>query len=109
MKVRIYQSPNVEFAYSDAESLEKRGHSLQRLPERESSCVFEGHLWAFSCEDVYCALNEKTKPAGYTGHSLSVGDVVEILENAPLEPDGSEDAPGLYFCDSFGFKPCAWA
>ena len=109
MKVKIWQSPNIEFAYSNSERLEARGHSLQRLPGQEYSCVYEGSLWAFCCEDVYRALNERKKPAGFTGHSLSSGDVVEIIENAPLEPDGSEDAPGMYFCDSIGFKPCAWA
>ena len=109
MKVRIWQSPNIEFMFRTAEKMEERGHSLQRLPNQEYRCVYEGHLWAFRCEDVYRALNERNKPSGYTGRSLSVGDVVEIIENAPLEPDGSEDAPGLYFCDSIGFKPCAWA
>lgn len=109
MRVKIWQSPNIEFMYSDSERVEKRGHSLQRLPSQEYSCVYDGSLRAFRCEDVYRALNERKKPAGYTGHSLSVGDVVEIFENAPLQPDGSEDAPGLYFCDSVGFKPCAWA
>lgn len=109
MRVKIYQSQNLEFAYNSAIRLEKKGISLQRLPGQEYRCVFDGHLWAFSCEDVYRALNERVKPAGYTGHSLSVGDVVEIVENARLELDPAHDAPGLYFCDSIGFKRCAWA
>ena len=109
MHVKIWQSPNIEFMFSDAERLEERGHSLQRLPSQEYSCVYDGPLWAFRCEDVYRALNERKKPKGYTGSSLSVGDIVEITENKVIEPLGNEDAPGLYFCDSIGFKPCAWA
>lgn len=109
MHVKIWQSPNIEFMFSNAGRMEKRGHSLNQLPSQEYSCVYEGNLWAFSCEDVYRALNERAKPEGYTGRSLSVGDIVEIVENAPLQPDGTEDTPGLYFCDSVGFKPCAWA
>ena len=109
MKVKIWQTTKFELAFRNSTGMEKRGYPLQRLPKQEYHCVFEGHLRAFRCEDVYRALNERAKPAGYFGHSLSVGDVVEIIENAPLQPDGTEDAPGLYFCDSIGFKPCAWA
>lgn len=109
MKVKIYQTTKFDLAYRNSTGMEKRGYPLQRLPKQEYHCVFEGHLRAFSCEDVYRAMNERAKPAGYFGHSLSVGDVVEIIEHAPLQHDGTEDAPGLYFCDSIGFKPCAWA
>ncbi len=109
MHVKIWQSPNSEFMFSDAERMEKRGHSLNQLPSQEYSCVYDGNLWAFCCEDVYRALNERTKPEGYTGRSLSAGDIVEITENKVIEPSGNEDATGLYFCDSIGFKPCAWA
>lgn len=43
-----------------------------------------------SLDDVYYRFNVD-HPVGYTGHSLSVSDVVEL--------DGKQ-----YYCDSFGWK-----
>lgn len=37
-------------------------------------------------------------PKDFHGHSLSVSDIVQIID----EPDKEED--GFYFCDSFGWK-----
>lgn len=37
-------------------------------------------------------------PEDFKGHSLSVSDIVQIIN----EPDKEED--GFYFCDSFGWK-----
>ena len=37
-------------------------------------------------------------PKDFRGHSLSVSDIVQIIN----EPDKEED--GFYFCDSFGWK-----
>lgn len=45
-------------------------------------------------EDVFFKFNVE-KPIDFTGHSLSVSDVVEILDG---------ENKGAYFCDSFGFK-----
>lgn len=58
--------------------------------------VFEGTVEGNSLEDVFCALNFGT-PEGFKGHSLSVSDVVEVIQG-----DGVE--PGFYFCDSIGFQ-----
>lgn len=60
-------------------------------------CVFDGNVNASNLEDVFEALNGE-HPIGYRGHSLSVSDVVEVLENT------DEVDIGCYYCDSIGFK-----
>jgi hypothetical protein len=42
-------------------------------------------------EDLFRQTNIGERPDGYTGHSLSVSDVVQL-------------GPDFYFCDSFGFE-----
>lgn len=58
--------------------------------------VFEGPVKADTLEDIYYIFNQQ-HPEGYTGRSLSVSDVVQVVEDNPF---GS----AFYFCDSFGFK-----
>ena len=56
--------------------------------------VFEGAVEADTLESVYQMFNCDC-PDGFRGHSLSVSDVVEIVDG--------ENA-GFYFCDSIGFQ-----
>lgn len=63
-------------------------------------CVFDGNIDANNLEDVFAALNGE-HPIGYRGHSLSVSDVVEVLEKTDTV------RVGCYFCDSIGFKELA--
>lgn len=58
--------------------------------------IFSGDVDCHSLEDVYRKFNEE-HPAGYKGRSLSVSDVVEIVES-----DNTEK--GFYYCDNYGFK-----
>lgn len=58
--------------------------------------VFEGSVDCASLEGVNAKFNTDY-PAGYRGRSLSVSDIVEVM-------DAPETEPGFYFCDSFGFK-----
>lgn len=46
-------------------------------------------------EKIYCLLNQCEKPANYSGHSLSVSDLVYIRQ-------GGEG--GLYYVDAIGFR-----
>lgn len=62
--------------------------------------VYSGEITGETLEDVYCTFNFE-HPAGFNGHSLSVSDVVEIVESDSIEP-------GFYFCDSIGFKQIAF-
>lgn len=59
--------------------------------------VFDGAVDASDIEDIYRIFNVE-KPEGYEGRSLSVSDVVEIVESDSIKP-------GFYYCDSIGFKP----
>ena len=59
-------------------------------------CVFSGEVDCNGLEDVFQKFNID-HPDGYKGRSLSVSDVVEVIEATDIEP-------GFYFCDSIGFK-----
>lgn len=58
--------------------------------------VYEGTIGGSSLEDVFCTFNF-SRPVGFKGHSLSVSDIVEVIQS-------SETEPGFYFCDSIGFQ-----
>ena len=64
-------------------------------PERYR-CVFRGYVWAEYLEDVYLHFNEGFEGT-CQGHSLSVGDLVELVDGT-----GSEDK-GVFYVDTFGF------
>ena len=59
--------------------------------------VYSGMVDCRNLEDVFMVFN-LYKPDNFKGHSLSVSDVVEIIES-------DVEQPGFYFCDSFGFTP----
>ena len=56
--------------------------------------IFSGDVDCNNLEAVYRMFNTD-HPAGYTGRSLSVSDVVEITDG---------DKKGFYFCDNIGFQ-----
>jgi hypothetical protein len=64
--------------------------------------IWEGEFEVLSDKVVYSYLDyiymkfQGAKPEGYTGHSLSTSDVVEL--------DGK-----FYYCDSFGWKQLNWS
>lgn len=49
-------------------------------------------------EYLYEMFNER-HPADFEGHSLSVGDIIEVQTYGVVNPD-----PIYYYCDSFGWK-----
>lgn len=49
-------------------------------------------------EYLYEVFNER-RPAEFKGHSLSVGDIIEVQAAGVVNPD-----PIYYYCDSFGWK-----
>lgn len=99
MKIRIYQvnmerdSENLAFMGSD---FVMKKHGDLSLDSSIYDSVFEGTVECRSLEDVYDVFN-KRHPTGYKARSLSVSDVVEVLEAEKVKK-------GFYFCDSFGFK-----
>ncbi|OUN20830.1 YodL domain-containing protein [Pseudoflavonifractor sp. An85] len=58
--------------------------------------VYQGSVEAGDLENVYRMFN-KDRPQDFKGHSLSVSDVVEVV-------DGQGEVPGFYFCDCIGFR-----
>lgn len=97
MKVRIYQ---IDFdrdekyiCYRNLETVLKRCGG--RIPAECYDMVFEYEALSDSLERLYFIFNE-THPKGYKARSLSMSDVVEVID--PM--NGSK----FYFCDTIGFK-----
>ena len=99
MIIKIYQvnmerDPN-NVCFMGYDRLEK----LQGTTDIDSTIydkVFEGEVNCFTLEKLYEIFNRE-HPAGYKGRSMSVSDVVEIV-------DGMTGKSYYHFCDSFGFK-----
>lgn len=103
MNIRIYQinrerdTNNVAFLnYKNLERFQGAATLRSEIYDK----VFEGDVGCQSLEDVYLMFN-LSRPKGYVGRSLSVSDVVEILE-------ADTHSHSFYFCDSIGFKPVAF-
>ena len=97
-KFQIYQLPSGEkyhgIRFKGMEQLKKDGVQLNK---DDYSLVYEGEVGEFrgnaTLEALYTQFNT-AHPDDFTGHSLSVSDVIVI------SVDGKDTA---YFCDSFGF------
>ena len=96
MKIRIYQidlnldDQHVAFR-SHAEIQSKhRG----RIPAELYRKTYEGAVEAENLEDVFYIFN-MDHPEDYRARSLSMSDVVEIIE---------DHGSSFYICDTFGFK-----
>lgn len=64
-------------------------------PDRENYRVaYDGQLGTNDLEEIYTRFN-MDHPPGFTGHSLSMSDVVELYDESLSE---------YHFCDHFGFK-----
>lgn len=66
-----------------------------KFPAEIYELVFSGDVEAKSCDEVWTIFNTNL-PNGYKGRSMSVSDVVEIID--------SDKQSKFFFCDSFGFK-----
>ena len=99
MEIRIYQI-NLErdgdrIAFQDLENLSRF------LQSADINCsiydrVYEGDVDCATLEDVFQKFNLEHPPE-YMGRSLSVSDIVEVVQDPHLEP-------GFYFCGSIGFR-----
>ena len=82
-------------AYLSMEKLAKfQGNS--RVDSSIYNSVFQGVVECSTLEGVYYMFNVN-HPEGYTGRSLSVSDVVQVISSPAVEP-------GFYFCESIGFE-----
>lgn len=101
MKINIYQINSERdknnVLYTGFKYLEK----FQGTSEIDSAIydkVFSGEVDdCKTLEDVYTLFNTK-QINNYYGHSLSVSDIVEVVD------DNSQIDKGFYFCDSISFK-----
>ncbi|WP_353095431.1 YodL domain-containing protein [Tissierella praeacuta] len=64
-------------------------------PDKDNyKIVYEGEIETNDLEEIYTKFN-LNHPQGFTGHSLSISDVIELYDST-----GSE----FYYVDRFGFK-----
>ena len=99
MEIRIYQINSDRDAYGYKfmnMDWVKKHWGKPGLDSEIYDKVFDGTIDGSSLEDVFCAFN-LGRPEGFKGHSLSVSDVVEVIQSTETEP-------GFYFCDSIGFQ-----
>ena len=99
MRMRLYQintdRDEKGLAFMNYEFVKRRTNT-DRIDRNIYDCVFDGEVNCKSLESVFDLFNFRY-PDGYEGRSLSLSDVVEVME--------SDHVPkGLYFCDSIGFK-----
>ena len=99
MRMRLYQintdRDEKGLAFMNYEFVKRRTNT-DRIDRNIYDCVFDGEVSCKSLESVFALFNFRY-PDGYEGRSLSLSDVVEVME--------SDHVPkGLYFCDSVGFK-----
>jgi hypothetical protein len=97
MKIVLYQIiPELDEKRLMYNSLEYIMKSCgDKFPTLIYELVFSGDVEAKSCDDVWTIFNTNL-PDGYKGRSMSVSDVLEIVD--------SDNRSKFFFCDSFGFK-----
>lgn len=99
MNIRIYQinrSRDVNNVAFDGMELLQRIHGSKEIDSSIYDKVYDGEADCQSLEGVFGMFNT-AHPSDYRGRSLSVSDVVEIVEAENVKP-------GFYFCDSIGFE-----
>lgn len=101
MEIKLYQvnmdRDEQRVAFDSLERLKKfQGTDVPKSEIYDR--VFAGEVDTNYLEGVYTIFNTN-HPAGYTGRSMSVSDVLEVVSS-----DDKDIKPGFYFCDSFGFK-----
>lgn len=99
MDIKIYQINRTRdvdrIKFLGLDNLKDFG-GIQDINGRIYDMVYHGNVEAGDLEDVYRIFNTEC-PQDFKGHSLSVSDVVEVVEGPGM-------APGFYFCDCIGFQ-----
>lgn len=97
MKIVLYQIiPELDqkrLMYNCLENIMKS--CGDKVPAEIYELVFSGDVEAKTCDDVWSIFNANI-PDGYKGRSMSVSDVLEIID--------LDNQSKFFFCDSFGFK-----
>lgn len=92
MKISIYQAINPTFRV-DSEKKQYKIGDYKIVYQYETIAVEESIEDLL--ENIFMLFNRSEKPEEYKGHSLSVGDIVELDNN-------------LYICDSIGWNKIEW-
>lgn len=104
MKIRIWQmvmdsQKAADLIFRDFDHL-VRATGQEKLDKSIYMQTFEGDVKAEGLEDVFVYFNESRRPNAASMRSLSVSDVVEVLEGS--------DLAGLYYVDRVGFMKTEW-
>ena len=95
MNIRIYQIDNVKDSKKiKFESFDSTIKYAEKVDPKIYSQVFGGKVYCETLENVFAKFND-SEVLGFSGHSMSVSDIVEILYG---------DNKGTYFCNPVGFK-----
>ena len=95
MNIRIYQIDAVKDSKKiKFESLDSTIKYAGKVDPKIYSQVFGGKVDCKTLEEVFAKFND-SEVLGFSGHSMSVSDVVEILDG---------EKKGTYFCNPVGFK-----
>lgn len=97
MRVELYQIiPELDTEHLMFNSYEYIKESCgEKFPADIYEVVYSGDIEAENCEDVFYIFNTKF-PVEYKGRSMSVSDVLEVVN--------AENKSKFFFCDSLGFK-----
>jgi len=100
MRIKLYQNPGrteqqILCLFISLDEIQKQ-LKTKRIPSELYECVWQGELDARSTEDVFRIFNLE-HPDGYQARSMSVSDIVEVLD-----PDGESSA--CFYCDPIGFR-----
>lgn len=99
MKIKIWQIQGdldtQRFLFADTDYLRKKNATL--VDSRPYAMVFEGTVKEKSLEGVFSCFNSGRIPLNYFARSLSVSDVIEVVESDTVDA-------GFYFCDAIGFQ-----
>ena len=98
MKIRIYQinmdRDTNRIAFCGLDQI-KKYFGITEVDSKIYDMVYEGNTSCSTLDEVYEMFN-LNHPEDFKGWSLSVSDVVEIIESEGIQK-------GFYFCDSYGF------
>lgn len=93
MLIKLYQPNNPTFHVLEGQKFNKKDY--HKVYTFEDDCEHSKENDDEILNTLFTLLNMDEKPEGYTGHSMSVEDVVAIDNR-------------LYVCESVGFSEIKW-
>lgn len=104
MQIRVFQIDHAEdehrVMFEPLSSLKCRDVSVE---PKIYKMIYRGVVNCHSLEEIYTKFNTKCPP-DYCGHSLSISDIVEVVDNNDSKSSTVKPDIGCYFCDTFGFS-----